>query len=111
MDGYSTALERVVRTLGVPGAHFGEAKLPARLLDVGMGVAVARRTVFRTEDAARNKLEQLQGRGVRTARIGPRSAPVVRISLQLRDVLESAQPKVIELGKDFPGTAFKDCAS
>ncbi len=51
MDGYSTALERVVRTLGVPGAHFGEAKLPARLLDVGMGVAVARRTVFRTEDA------------------------------------------------------------
>ena len=67
--------------------------------------------VFRTEEAARNKLEQLQGRGVRTARIGPRSAPVVRISLQLRDVLESAQPKVIELGADFPGTAFKDCAS
>ena len=67
--------------------------------------------VFRTEEAARNKLEQLQGRGVRTARIGPRSTPVVRVSLQLRDVLENAQSKVIELGKDFPGTVFKDCAA
>jgi len=34
----------------VPGAAFGEAALPPRLLDAGMGVAVARRTVFRPED-------------------------------------------------------------
>ncbi|MSQ52433.1 MAG: hypothetical protein EXR28_11140 [Betaproteobacteria bacterium] len=67
--------------------------------------------VFRSEDAARNKLEQLQNRGVRTARVGPRTTPVVRVSLQLREVLESAQPKVIELAKEFPGTAFKDCAA
>src|SRR6476661_11152067 len=33
------------------GASFGEAPLPARLLDPGMGVAVARRTVFRPTDA------------------------------------------------------------
>ncbi|MCK8782922.1 recombinase [Roseomonas sp. NAR14] len=37
------------RTL--PGASFGEVPLPARALDPGMGVAVARRTVFRPEDA------------------------------------------------------------
>lgn len=34
----------------VPGAAFGEAKLEPRRLDLGMGVAVARRTVFRPED-------------------------------------------------------------
>jgi hypothetical protein len=34
----------------VPGASFGEVKLPARALDRGMGMAVARRTVFRPED-------------------------------------------------------------
>jgi adenosylcobalamin-dependent ribonucleoside-triphosphate reductase len=36
----------------LPGASFGEAKLPARALDAGMGVAVARRTVFRPADGA-----------------------------------------------------------
>ena len=39
------------RPLTTPGASFGTAKLPARALDPGMGVAVARRTVFRPEDA------------------------------------------------------------
>ena len=34
----------------VPGAHFGHVPLPARKLDTGMGVAVARRTVFRATD-------------------------------------------------------------
>ena len=67
--------------------------------------------VFRSEEAAKIKMEQLQDRGVRTARIGPRPTPVVRISLQLREVLESARPKVIELAKEFPGTAFQDCAA
>jgi adenosylcobalamin-dependent ribonucleoside-triphosphate reductase len=33
-----------------PGASFGEAPLPARKLDPGMGMAVARRTVFRPAD-------------------------------------------------------------
>src|SRR5215218_7329665 len=33
-----------------PGASFGEAPLPPRPLDPGMGMAVARRTVFRPED-------------------------------------------------------------
>jgi adenosylcobalamin-dependent ribonucleoside-triphosphate reductase len=35
---------------GAPGASFGEATLPARPLDAGMGMAVARRTVFRPAD-------------------------------------------------------------
>ncbi|MFM9971442.1 MAG: hypothetical protein ACKVQK_23930 [Burkholderiales bacterium] len=65
--------------------------------------------VFRSEEAARNRLDQLLARGVRTARVGPRTTPVFKVSLQLREVLESTQPKVVELAKEFPGTAFKDC--
>ena len=34
----------------IPGALFGEAPVPGRALDAGMGVAVARRTVFRPSD-------------------------------------------------------------
>ncbi|WP_246513819.1 recombinase [Neoroseomonas soli] len=53
MDGMHAGALRasngVVRPL--PGGAFGEAKLQPRPLDAGMGVAVARRTVFRPEDA------------------------------------------------------------
>jgi hypothetical protein len=48
MDGFAAQFER---QLQVPGAHFGDAVLPARLLDPGMGIAVGRRTIFRPEDA------------------------------------------------------------
>jgi hypothetical protein len=48
MDGFAA---HFTQRLPVPGAHFGDAALPARLLDPGMGVAVARRTVFRPDDA------------------------------------------------------------
>jgi adenosylcobalamin-dependent ribonucleoside-triphosphate reductase len=50
MDGYSIHLAGTARDPAIPGAHFGEARLPARQLDPGMGVAVARRTVFRADD-------------------------------------------------------------
>jgi len=49
MDGDIARLA-TLRFRGLPGASFGEAPLPARKLDPGMGVAVARRTVFRPED-------------------------------------------------------------
>ena len=46
MDGFLTLRS----TTTPPGAAFGEAPLPARALDPGMGLAVARRTVFRPAD-------------------------------------------------------------
>jgi adenosylcobalamin-dependent ribonucleoside-triphosphate reductase len=49
MNGAAEHLEKVSRH--VPGAAFGDAPAPARPLDAGMGAAVARRTVFRPEDA------------------------------------------------------------
>ncbi|MBR0658312.1 recombinase [Neoroseomonas oryzicola] len=45
MDGFTPA-----PSSGPPGASFGEAPLPARAFDPGMGLAVARRTILRAED-------------------------------------------------------------
>ena len=49
MDGGIASLG-VLNPAGLPGTAFGEAKLQARLLDPGMGLAVGRRTVFRPDD-------------------------------------------------------------
>lgn len=48
MDG--SLHSRLAGLSTTPGTSFGEAPLPARALDPGMGIAVARRTVFRTDD-------------------------------------------------------------
>ena len=45
MDGFTPA-----PSSGPPGASFGEAPLAARAFDPGMGLAVARRTILRSED-------------------------------------------------------------
>lgn len=49
MDG-SLPGAPMARPAPIPGASFGDAPLLARALDPGMGLAVARRTVFRPED-------------------------------------------------------------
>jgi adenosylcobalamin-dependent ribonucleoside-triphosphate reductase len=48
MNGFAA---QFTRQFPVPGAHFGDVALPARPLDPGMGIAVARRTIFRPDDA------------------------------------------------------------
>ena len=48
MDGFAA---HFMQRPQAPGASFGDAALPGRLLDPGMGVAVGRRTVFRPDDA------------------------------------------------------------
>ena len=53
MDGYHPhpdAMPAFRHARVLPGQAFGEAPLPARALDEGMGVAVGRRTVFRPGD-------------------------------------------------------------
>ncbi|MGG5888557.1 recombinase [Falsiroseomonas sp. HC035] len=49
MDG-SWPRDRILHPRGAAGASFGTAPAAARVLDAGMGLAVARRTVFRPED-------------------------------------------------------------
>ena len=50
MDGSLAGMTLRTMLRPPPGASFGEAPLPPRPLDPGMGLAVARRTVFRPED-------------------------------------------------------------
>ncbi|MDQ1078193.1 recombinase [Pseudoroseomonas cervicalis] len=50
MDGYRQPFPLSPMTGRLPGEGFGEKPLPGRRLDLGMGVAVGRRTVFRPED-------------------------------------------------------------
>jgi hypothetical protein len=66
----------------IPGARFGEAPLPARTLDPGMGLAVARRTVFRAED--REDFGRVADRVAagNTALLGHRANPVERARLR-----------------------------
>ena len=49
MNAFTASLETAPRA--IPGAAFGDTPAAPRLLDGGMGAAVARRTVFRPEDA------------------------------------------------------------
>ncbi len=50
MDGFLATTSTRSKLRPAPGASFGDVPLPPRPLDAGMGLAVARRTVFRPED-------------------------------------------------------------
>ena len=50
MDGFLAPTTARTPQRPLPGAAFGDVPLAARQLDAGMGLAVARRTVFRAED-------------------------------------------------------------
>lgn len=65
--------------------------------------------VFRTEDAAKARLEALRGRGVRSAQVGAREAPVQKAWFQLRAVTAAEQGMLRELTLGFPGTEIRAC--
>jgi hypothetical protein len=65
--------------------------------------------VYRTEQGAKARLEQLRARGVRTAQVAPRTTSASRVFLQVRDIPEQAKAKLVELSEAFPGTGLKDC--
>ncbi len=65
--------------------------------------------VFRTEDAARNYLDGLRAKGVRTAQIGTRDAQ--KVWFQVRDVGDAVAARLNELKQGFPGSEVTDCAS
>jgi hypothetical protein len=65
--------------------------------------------VFRSEEAARSRLEEVRGRGVRTAQMGTRQTPVHKVFLQLRQPAEGVRPKLAQLKDAFPGVEVGDC--
>jgi hypothetical protein len=66
--------------------------------------------VFRTEEAAANRLEQLRAKGVRSAQVGAREAQPPKTWFQVRDVPDTVTAKLNELRQAFPGSEVRDCA-
>jgi hypothetical protein len=67
--------------------------------------------IFRTEEAARTRLEELRARGVRSAQVGQRQTPMQRVYLQLQGVGDSLQPRLAELKQAFPSADLKECTA
>ena len=65
--------------------------------------------VFSTEESARNRLEALRVKGVRSAQTGERESQVVKISFQVRNPDAALQAKLKELSRASPGTEIRDC--
>jgi hypothetical protein len=66
--------------------------------------------VFRTQEAARNKLEELRGHGVRTAQVGPRDTSAQLTWFQLRNLPEGAGARLTDLKRGQPGSELRACA-
>jgi hypothetical protein len=63
--------------------------------------------VFRTEDAARARLEALKGQGVKTALVGSRAQSVQQTVLIVRDPPAQAMARLKEMQGDFQGSELK----
>lgn len=65
--------------------------------------------VFRTEEAAKARLTELNERRVRGAQLGQRETQVPRVSFQVRDPDAAVESRLRELQKEFPGSELRDC--
>jgi len=65
--------------------------------------------VFSSEEAARNRLESLRAKGVRSAQTGARETPVAKIWFQVRNPDSALQGKLKELAQGSPGTEIRNC--
>jgi hypothetical protein len=63
--------------------------------------------VFRTEEAARARLEALQTQGVKTAKVGSRAQSVQQTVLIVRDPPAQAMARLKEMQVDFKGSELK----
>ena len=92
---------RELRALGVKDYFVVQDEGPNRWA-VSLGV-------FRTEAAARARLETLQTMKVRSAEVGPRETRVPKIWLQMRDVDRALRPQLETTVSRIPGTELRDC--
>ena len=65
--------------------------------------------VFSGEEAARNRLEALRAKGVRSAQTGERETQVAKIWFQIRGADTALQGKLKELAQGLPGTEIRAC--
>jgi hypothetical protein len=66
--------------------------------------------VFKTEEAAKARLDVLRARGVKTATSGARETQVSKIFFQVREANAAAAAKLNELKQGFAGTEVRECA-
>jgi hypothetical protein len=66
--------------------------------------------VFRTEEAAKNHLEALKAKGVKTAQAGERELQVPKNWLQVRNAEPALLTKWKEIAAAHPGTELRACA-
>ena len=67
--------------------------------------------VFRSQEAARNRLEQLRASGVRSAQVGPREGQMELTWLQLQNLPADSNARLAELKRAQPGSDVKTCAA
>ena len=65
--------------------------------------------VFSSEEAARNRLEALRAKGVRSAQTGERDSQVAKLWYQVRNADAAQQGKLKELAQGLPGTEIREC--
>jgi hypothetical protein len=65
--------------------------------------------IFSTEEAARNRLEALRAKGVRSAQTGERDTAVSKIWFQVRGADAALLARLRESAKEFPGTEVRAC--
>jgi hypothetical protein len=65
--------------------------------------------VFKSREAARSRLAELRGKGVRTARVGTRETQVQKVFSSVRDAPEPEVARLNELRQSFPGAELRDC--
>ncbi len=66
--------------------------------------------VFKTEDAAKVRLEALRAKGVKSATSGARDTQLSKTYFQVRETNAAVTAKLNELKQGFAGTEVRDCA-
>ncbi len=67
--------------------------------------------VFRSEEAAKKRLDDLRAQGVRTARVGPRDTAVQRVYFQLQNVSEAQSARLDVIRQGFAGSEVNECGA
>ena len=65
--------------------------------------------VFSSEEAARNRLEALRAKGVRSAQTGARETQVTKVSFQVQDADAATRARLADIAQQFPGSDVHDC--
>ncbi len=67
--------------------------------------------IYRTEEAAKGRFEQVRAKGARTAVMGVRQNAVHKVYLQLRQWPDDAKAELASLREQHPGTDVRACSS